>query len=449
MRVADANGPGTATAYVGSGEIVDPNTASTSTGDTKATRYYTFAGSTVAVRTNDNKLSLMLGDEQGSTNVMMPVTVQTGGALASATLADAQASTRTSYTPYGQLRGADNLAVDRGCLGQVEDRVVGTGATSTGTGLTYLNARYFDPATSRFISPDPLMNPGDPKTLDPYRYADNNHVVFTDATGLDPHLWKDGTAVGVPVVAGVAKPKTTTPAKPKWYAPKPKPAPSGTPWISDALNDPEHVATAQIPVRPGAGQVVVGAFIETKTAGILWVNSEGDNRGFGLDQTWAHSRFAAVLDFETGTAYYRFGASCRHDTCKYASLDGVRVETPAYGVTAMRETYDCMWTCDAGSLHGYSDSYLKSEAVEVHVAASDPVVDRAPQLNLVVTVMAAGNGNVEYDVVGDSYPSIEAYHIRADGTIGTLIQSHAPFEKAGWMVGLLVGPATDRGHGIG
>ena len=30
------------------------------------------------------------------------------------------------------------------------------------------------------------MNPGDPKTLDPYRYADNNPVVFTDASGLRP-----------------------------------------------------------------------------------------------------------------------------------------------------------------------------------------------------------------------------------------------------------------------
>ena len=205
VRVADANGPGTATVYVGSGEIVDPNTASTSKGDTKATRYYTFAGSTVAVRTNDGKLSLMLGDEQGSTNVMMPVTVQASGALAAATLADAQASTRTAYTPYGQLRGADNLAVDRGWLGQVEDRVVGTGATSTGTGLTYLNARYYDPATSRFISPDPIMDLGDPKTLDPYRYADDNPVVFTDASGLEPRVWADGHVTGAPGVSYATK----------------------------------------------------------------------------------------------------------------------------------------------------------------------------------------------------------------------------------------------------
>jgi len=146
----------------------------------------TFAGSTVAIRTDNGDLSLMLGDEQGSTNVMMPVTVNPDGSLASATIANAEAVTRTSYTPYGELRGADNLATDRGWLGQVEDRVVGTGASSTGTGLTYLNARYYDPATSRFISPDPLMDPGDPKTLDPHRYADNNPVVFKDASGLRP-----------------------------------------------------------------------------------------------------------------------------------------------------------------------------------------------------------------------------------------------------------------------
>jgi hypothetical protein len=50
--------------------------------------------------------------------------------------------------------------------------------------LTYLNARYYDPAIGRFLSPDPLMNPGNPKTLDPYMYAANNPVTFMDATGL-------------------------------------------------------------------------------------------------------------------------------------------------------------------------------------------------------------------------------------------------------------------------
>ncbi|MCB2412156.1 hypothetical protein LGT39_04740 [Demequina sp. TTPB684] len=54
-RVADADGPGSATGYVASGQVHDANTASASVGDVSATRYYTFAGSTVAVRTDDDR----------------------------------------------------------------------------------------------------------------------------------------------------------------------------------------------------------------------------------------------------------------------------------------------------------------------------------------------------------------------------------------------------------
>lgn len=69
------------------------------------------------------------------------------------------------------------MTIGRGWLGQYED---------AGTGLTYLNARYYDPILGRFLSPDPLMNPGDPRTLDPYRYADNNPITFSDPLGLAP-----------------------------------------------------------------------------------------------------------------------------------------------------------------------------------------------------------------------------------------------------------------------
>ncbi len=55
---------------------------------------------------------------------------------------------------------------------------------SLGTGLTYLNARYYDPVASRFISPDPKLDVMDPKTLDPYRYAENNPVFYADPSGL-------------------------------------------------------------------------------------------------------------------------------------------------------------------------------------------------------------------------------------------------------------------------
>jgi hypothetical protein len=50
-------------------------------------------------------------------------------------------------------------------------------------GLVYLNARYYDPAASRFVSPDPVVKTSDPRTLDAYVYGANNPVSFTDASG--------------------------------------------------------------------------------------------------------------------------------------------------------------------------------------------------------------------------------------------------------------------------
>lgn len=169
--------PGSATAYVAGGEVTDPNTDAGSLADVTATRFYTFGGATVAVRNGAGGFWLLFGDEQGSAQIMMPATIGVGGALAAATSADAANVQRTAYEPYGARRGAEGLDINRGWLGQTED---------TGTGLTYLNARYYDPMIGRFLSPDPLMDPGDPRTLDPYRYADNNPIVFSDATGLSP-----------------------------------------------------------------------------------------------------------------------------------------------------------------------------------------------------------------------------------------------------------------------
>ena len=73
-----------------------------------------------------------------------------------------------------------SLSIERGWLSQVADEAT----SSLGTGLTYLNARYYDPLTSRFLSPDPMLDVMDPKTLDPYRYAENNPVFYSDPTGL-------------------------------------------------------------------------------------------------------------------------------------------------------------------------------------------------------------------------------------------------------------------------
>src|SRR5690606_18458438 len=150
------------TVYMGAWEATDPNTTDGSDADVTVTRFYSAGGVQLASKTTGGTTLITLGDVQGSAQV----TVDASGQVA-----------RNAYTPYGTKRAGSTIASAHGWLNQIAD---------ADTGLTYLNARYYDPELGRFLSPDPLMNPGDPRTLDPYRYADNNPVVYMDASGLSP-----------------------------------------------------------------------------------------------------------------------------------------------------------------------------------------------------------------------------------------------------------------------
>jgi RHS repeat-associated protein len=127
------------------------------------------------------------------------------GAMAPASVTDP--ITRNAYTPYGAVRGAKSPSIDHGWLNKIAD---------ADTGLTYLGARYYDPLTSRFISPDPLMNPMDPKTLDAYMYANNNPTAFQDPSGLTPYYQGNTKVADEYYVDGSQyKTPTSTVAKPK------------------------------------------------------------------------------------------------------------------------------------------------------------------------------------------------------------------------------------------
>jgi RHS repeat-associated protein len=101
-------------------------------------------------------------------------------------LADALGSIRTitgatgspigtaAYDAFGTLRGSSGTTTIFGFTGQQTDS----------TGLLYLHARYFDPATGRFLSPD-TVKPSGPGTqgYNQYVYAANNPATLTDPTG--------------------------------------------------------------------------------------------------------------------------------------------------------------------------------------------------------------------------------------------------------------------------
>ncbi|MEA5052070.1 MAG: RHS repeat-associated core domain-containing protein, partial [Propionicimonas sp.] len=63
----------------------------------------------------------------------------------------------------------------------------------THSALYYLPARYYDPASARFLSPDPApASAGDPRTLDRYMYCTGDPVNYYDPTGAVIDVDGDG-----------------------------------------------------------------------------------------------------------------------------------------------------------------------------------------------------------------------------------------------------------------
>lgn len=77
-----------------------------------------------------------------------------------------------TYDAYGNTTGTTGTAkTPLGFDGQY---------TSQDTGLIYLQARTYDPATAQFLSVDPIA----PITRAPYTYAEDNPLNLGDPTGL-------------------------------------------------------------------------------------------------------------------------------------------------------------------------------------------------------------------------------------------------------------------------
>ncbi|MFJ9547983.1 polymorphic toxin-type HINT domain-containing protein [Streptomyces erythrochromogenes] len=132
----------------------------------KATRYYAFAGQSIAIRTPDKKLSFLASDHHGTAELSIDATT---GAV-----------TQRRMDPYGNSRGTPQgtWKGEKGFVG---------GTIDASTGLTTIGAREYDSFLGKFITADPVVDIADAQQLNAYAYAHNRPVSASDPTGLyDP-----------------------------------------------------------------------------------------------------------------------------------------------------------------------------------------------------------------------------------------------------------------------
>ncbi|MFG2294992.1 RHS repeat-associated core domain-containing protein [Streptomyces sp. NPDC048603] len=138
----------------------------TKAGKLEGTRYYAHpAGPTMVKTVKDGvtTTSYLMGDRNGTATTSVD--------------AKTSAVTRRKFTPFGEVRGAAPTAWPgkRGFVGGELDETIGT---------VHLGAREYDPATGRFLSVDPVIDLNEPKQVNPYVYANNSPVTYSDPSGL-------------------------------------------------------------------------------------------------------------------------------------------------------------------------------------------------------------------------------------------------------------------------
>ncbi|MFC4035317.1 RHS repeat-associated core domain-containing protein [Streptomyces polygonati] len=141
-------------------------------------RNYTGPDGTTITRSSSGTVTYQVANVQGTATTAVEATTL--------------AVTRRSYDPYGSPRGAKPTAwvapdENHGFLGQPSD---------VSTGLDLLGARDYDPAQGRFLTPDPVFEPGDPNQMGGYTYAADNPATGSDPTGLMYRGDDDGGGFG-------------------------------------------------------------------------------------------------------------------------------------------------------------------------------------------------------------------------------------------------------------
>jgi RHS repeat-associated protein len=141
---------------------------------TTVTKYY-FAGAARIAMRQESDLYYLLSDHLGSTSL---VTDAGGNKIA-----------ETRYEPFGEVRyTTENSTLPTRYTFTGQYSYVSDSATDLGTsgfGLMYFGARFYDPALGRFTSADSITPPG-AQGYDRYAFVNNNPIKYSDPDGHFP-----------------------------------------------------------------------------------------------------------------------------------------------------------------------------------------------------------------------------------------------------------------------
>ena len=170
-RLTSYTGPGGTASYRYDG---DGHRMSKTVGTT--TTAYVWDGAETASLLSDGTKSYLYGPEGlpieqiGPSGIAFFLHDQLGSTVGLLTATGTVGATY-SYTPYGVAVAAGSLTTPLQFSGQYSDAE---------SGLLFLRARYYDPASAQFLSVDPLVT----TTRQAYVYAGDNPTTYTDLTGL-------------------------------------------------------------------------------------------------------------------------------------------------------------------------------------------------------------------------------------------------------------------------
>ena len=186
-----------------------------------------------------------------------------------------------TYDPYGKLSGSTGTATN-------PFRYAGQ-YTDTETGLVYMRARYYDPATGSFLTRDPIEG----QTQEPYGYVGGNPLNATDPLGLcwGPGCWAEDAwdATGGRAVTFVDEHRHTAVNLATGFV-------AGTAFVACGVS-------VVCGVGVGAGAIVLGG---VSHLGVDSISSDTEH-DFGVYQAFGHSTVSTAT---SALCVYTLGATC-------------------------------------------------------------------------------------------------------------------------------------------